>query len=265
MLLLDFGFLHMSFVDVIDILVVGILIFSVFRWIRGSAAMNIFLAILFLFIIRLIASALDMKLLTQIMRALLDVGVLALVIIFQPEIRHFLIRLGSRYDTLRFNAFTRKLFGIEFTGLTSDAIDEITDACRTMSEQKVGALMVFANSTSLQGIIETGDIIDARIESRLIQNLFFKNSPLHDGALVIRENRLVAARCTLPNTLRDNLPANYGMRHKAAVGMSEDSDAYVLVVSEETGNISFVCGGKIKKLKDASEIKALLKEYEKKK
>lgn len=260
MLLMDLGFLRMSFVDAVDILVVAVLIFAVFRWIRGSAAMNIFLAILVLFIIRLVASALDMKLLTQIMRAVLDVGVLALVIIFQPEIRHFLIHIG----TLRFNSFVRKVFGVGFTTLSRESVDEIIEACRAMSEQKVGALMVFTNSTSLQEIIETGDIIDARIENRLIQNLFFKNSPLHDGALVIREDRLVAARCTLPNTTGD-LPAKYGMRHKAAVGMSEESDASVIVVSEETGNISFVSGGKIKTLSDASEIKDLLKAADKNK
>ena len=186
-------------------------------------------------------------------------GVLALIIIFQPEIRHFLIRLGSNYSHIRRSQLFNKLLGVKNGGLSGDSVNEIVDACRYMSGNKTGALIVIANYSNLDSIIETGDVIDARIESRMIQNLFFKNSPLHDGALIVRDNRLVAARCTLPNTDKINLPPQYGMRHKAAIGITEESDASVIVVSEETGNIAFVRGGEMKTLGEASELKELFK------
>lgn len=265
MILSALGFLHMGFVDILDIVVVGLIIFMVFRWIRGSSAMNIFLAIISLFLIKVIASALNMKLLTGLTGAVLDVGVIALIIIFQPEIRHFLIRFGSNYGNIRNSSLFNKFFGVKSGSLSFESIDEIVDACRSMSEQKTGALLVLANMSNLQSFIETGDNIDAKIESRLIQNLFFKNSPLHDGALIIRDNRLVAARCTLPNTEKTNLPARYGMRHKAAIGVTEESDAAVIVVSEQTGGISYVQRGEIIGLGDASELKGILVEREMKK
>ena len=259
MTLTSLGFLHVGFVDILDIVVVAIIIFMVFRWIRGSSAMNIFLAIISLFLIKVISSALNMRLLHELMGAVLDMGVLALIIIFQPEIRHFLIRLGSNYSHIRRSQLFNKLLGVKNGGLSGDSVNEIVDACRYMSGNKTGALIVIANYSNLDSIIETGDVIDARIESRMIQNLFFKNSPLHDGALIVRDNRLVAARCTLPNTDKINLPPQYGMRHKAAIGITEESDASVIVVSEETGNIAFVRGGEMKSLGEASELKELFK------
>ena len=265
MILSSLGFLHVGFVDILDIVVVAIIIFLVFRWIRDSSAINIFLAILTLFIIKVVVSALNMKLMTQLTGAVLDMGVIALIIIFQPEIRHFLIKFGSNYSNLRSNSFFSRWLGNESTALSSKSADEIVDACRSMSDQKTGALIVLAGVSRLENVIETGDVIDARIESRLIQNLFFKNSPLHDGALIVRDNRLVAARCTLPNTEKANLPARYGMRHKAAIGITEESDASVIVVSEETGGISFVSGGAIKGIRDASELKGILVEMGRKK
>ena len=135
------------------------------------------------------------------------------------------------------------------------ALDEITAACQKMSETKTGALIVIAHSSSLGDVIESGDIIDARISRRLIENLFFKNSPLHDGAMVIADDRIVAARCTLPISENPNIPAHYGMRHRAATGLSEETDACVIVVSEETGNISFVKDGTIKTMGSNAELR----------
>ena len=136
-----------------------------------------------------------------------------------------------------------------------EALDEITEACRKMSETKTGALIVLARTSSMDFVVETGDVIDARISRRLIENLFFKNSPLHDGAMVIANDRIVAARCTLPISKNPNIPANYGMRHRAATGLSEETDACVVVVSEETGNISFVMDGHIKTMGSISELR----------
>lgn len=168
----------------------------------------------------------------------------------------FLLHLGNKYfignKRLR---FAKKLFGGKGSAIEMDALDEITHACRKMSETKTGALIVLAHTSSLEFIVETGDKIDARINRRLIENLFFKNSPLHDGAMVIGRNRIIAARCTLPITENPNIPAHYGMRHRAAIGLTEENDASVIVVSEETGNISFVEDGKIKTINSITELR----------
>lgn len=259
MLLALFGFLRLSLADILDILLLATLIFIVFRWIRGSSAISIFIAIISLFIIRVVVSAFNMRLMTAIMDMVLDVGVLALIVIFQPEIRRFLIRLGNRYmESTRGRAIADKLFGKKAKSMGTEAVNEVTEACRRMSEDKTGALIVIEQSNSLTEIIGTGDKVDAAIHRRLLMNLFFKNSPLHDGAVVISSGRIAAARCTLPITEKTNIPASFGMRHKAAIGISEETDADVVVVSEETGNISFVKAGQVTRIKNINELKLLL-------
>lgn len=252
MILTAFGFLNMSFADVLDILLVAIVIFFAFRWMRNSSAINIFIAILILFIIRLIVVALNMKMMSSLMGTVIDVGVLALIIIFQPEIRHFLIKLGSG------QTFFSRFFSAKADHMAGATVNEIVEACNVMSEQKTGALIVIPHKTSLQYIVETGDKIDAQVSSRLLMNLFFKNSPLHDGAVIIGNGRVVAARCTLPITSRIDIPAHYGMRHKAAIGITEESDAEVIVVSEETGTISHVYGGKVQTISSNNNLKNIL-------
>ena len=256
MILEIFGFLSLSAMDILDILMVAAILFVLFRWIRGSSAMNIFLAIVFLLIVRVIVGTLNMKLMTSLMDTLFDVGLLALIIIFQTEIRHFLMRLGGS------SSWWRKVIGRLVDGRGSNvaekAVEEIVEACRVMGEQKTGALIVIPGQDPLEYIIETGDRVDAMVSRRLILNLFFKNSPMHDGAMIIRGDRIVAARCTLPITSRTDIPASFGMRHKAAVGISEESDAIVVVVSEETGNISYVREGKLRVIGDIYDLKLLL-------
>ena len=259
-----FGFLNLSFIDIIDILLVAIIIFLVFRWIRGSSAMGVFTAILFLLVIRVIAGALGMKLMTAVMSTLLDVGVLALIIIFQPEIRRLLFGLGDKYHhSEHLSKFLDKLLGVKQEDtLDSGVVNEIAEACRQMGEDKTGALIVIPQKDPIDrdplDVMKTGDLIDAAVSQRLIMNIFFKNSPLHDGAMVIDGGRIAAARCTLPNTDRQDIPAHYGMRHKAAIGMSERCDAIILVVSEETGHISYVRDGRIRTISSISELKQLL-------
>ena len=259
MILELFGFLNLSFIDIIDILLMALIIFVVIRFLRDSSAMNIFLAILTLYVIRVVVAALGMRLMSFLMGTLLDVGVLALIVIFQPEIRRFLSRIGSRYRKAGSKGLVSRLLGHTRSDSVLDnaAITEIAEACRRMSEQRTGALLVFAHRDPLDDVIETGDRIDAHIQRRLIMNLFFKNSPLHDGALVVADGRLVAARCTLPIT-QSPLPARYGMRHKAAVGISEETDADVVVVSEETAEICFVRRGEITPVHNINELKLLL-------
>ena len=256
-----FGFLNLSFMDIVDILLVATVIFFVFRWIKGSSSMYIFVAIIGLFLLRIIAEALNMKLMAALMKTVLDVGVLALIVIFQPEIRRFLMSLGRRYNpTSRGRRFLNKILGLKDTRLDIEVIKEITEACRIMSRDKTGALIVIPQKASLSYIVETGDKVDAVVNRRLIMNIFFKNSPLHDGAMVISDGRIVAARCTLPITKRDDIPAQYGMRHKAAIGMSEESDARIIVVSEETGAVSFVQNGHIETIESFNRLRLLLGE-----
>ena len=252
-------FLHITLTDVLDILMVAAIIFLLFRWLRGSSAMNVFIAVIFLYVVKVIVSALNMTLMSGIMSTVLDVGVIALIIIFQPEIRYFLIKLGSRYGLggSGWKIFDR-LFGRKGDRLVGESVDQLLDAVAQMSAEKTGALIVIARQDPLQHIIETGDTIDARISKRLLLNLFFKNSPLHDGAVVLHDNRIVAARCTLPLSGKADIPASYGMRHKAAIGISEANDAHVIVVSEETGQVSFVSDGQICSVRDMEQLRGLL-------
>ena len=260
LMLLDiFGFLKFSFTDVLDILLVALIIYLVFRWIQDSSVVNIFIAIIAIFFLKVVADALKMKLMSSLLATFIDVGVIALIVIFQPEIRHFLMRLGSGTSLGRKGrALMNRLLGREEHQADSSDVNEITEACRTMSEQKTGALIVLTRSNALESVAETGDRIDSCINRRLIMNIFFKNSPLHDGAMIISGRRIEAARCTLPITSRQDIPASFGMRHKAAIGITEETDADVIVVSEETGGISFGRNGNLQSISNINELKLLL-------
>lgn len=258
MTLAAFGFLHMTIADVLDIFLMALVIYAVFRWIRGSSAMSIFLVVISLYVVKVVASALGMKMMTTMMETVLDVGLLALVVLFQPEIRRFLITLGNRYRGNR--VIARLLSRGAGKKLSSETVNEVAEAIRSMSESKTGALIVIPNEIPLYDIMATGDRVDALVNRRLIMNIFFKNSPLHDGAMVIEGGRIAAARCTLPITEKMDLPASYGMRHKAAIGVSEQTDADVLVVSEETGGVSYVRSGVVKPIANINELKLILDE-----
>lgn len=255
MILEAFGFLRMSFADIIDIIAVALIIFYAIKFIRGSAAMNIFLALIFLVVVRVFVDAFGMKMMSAFLGTFLDLGLLAVVIIFQPEIRHFLMRFGGGRLAKNGKSFFNKIMGRKEDAIGNESVNEIAEACRSMSETKTGALIVIPHGSSLDNIIETGDRIDANINRRLIMNLFFKNSPLHDGAMIISEDRIVAARCTLPITQKTDIPPSFGMRHKAAIGISEEADVVVIVVSEETGNVSFVQGGNVTHINNMNELK----------
>lgn len=259
MLLNIFGFLNISFADILDILMVAFFIYLAFKWIKGSAAMSIFVAVFLLFFLRVIVAAFNMKLMNALLGTFIDVGVIALIVIFQPEVRHFLMKIGNRSGVAgKGMAILNKLLGIKDRKMGGETVNEIAEACRAMSSDRTGALIVLSRNDSLDYIIETGDTIDAKVTRRLMMNIFFKNSPLHDGAMIISGDRIVAARCTLPITDRQDIPPQYGMRHKAAIGISEECDADVIVVSEETGGISFVHAGGLRKINNINELKLLL-------
>lgn len=257
-LLIDIGFLHFNFADVLDILMVAAIIYILFRWLKGSAAMNIFLAIVALLLLRVLVGLLNMKMTSSILSTLIDVGAIALVVIFQPEIRRFLNTIGRRaMGSKAARPLIDRILGKHSENMSADEVDELVQACFEMGEQKTGALIVLPYRSNMDDIISTGDTVDARISKPLIENIFFKNSPLHDGAMILGPNRIIAARCTLPITDR-SIPARYGMRHKAAVGLSERYDASVIVVSEQTGIVSFVKEGKITPVKNMNTLKLLI-------
>lgn len=249
-------FISLGIIDIIDVLITAFLAYQVYKLIRGTAAMNIFVGIILVYFVWLICRTLKMELLSLIIGQIIGVGVIALIVVFQPEIRRFLLLIGfqskSRFAFSRFFISSRK--GVE----TSHVIDEVIKATRKMADSKIGALIVFARSAPLGDYTQTGDIIDASVNSRLLESIFFKNNPLHDGAVIIRNGRIAAARCVLPATDNINLPAQYGMRHRAAIGMSEKTDAAVVIVSEETGAISYSENGEIKYNISSAELRNLL-------
>ena len=255
-----FGFISFGWADVLDILMVATLIFFLIRSIRGdSTVLNIVLVLVFLLIIQAVVTALNMRMMTVLLNTLLDVGVLALIILFQPEIRHMLNRVAVRSGlTRRTGQLFNRLLGIKEEKMGSKSAEELVEAVRAMSAEKTGALIVLQHKSSMEDYMSTGDRFEADINRRLIMNIFFKNSPLHDGAMIIVGDHIAAARCQLPMTNRTDSPAHYGIRHRAAIGLTEDTDADVLVVSEQTGNVSFVRGGEIQTVNDVKELRQLL-------
>lgn len=241
-LLFKIGFLQVSWVDLIDIALVSILLYQVYKLIRGSIAMNIFLGILALYLVYLIVRAAQMELLATILGQFMGVGVLAMIVLFQPEIRKFLLVIG-RGTEFRDNFFKsiaswRNQYQDDFD------INQIIEAAKTLKASKTGALIVFSRDTELKFYAETGDGLEAQVTKRLLLSIFNKNSPLHDGAVIVHKGRIKAARCVLPVSENDNLPANFGLRHRAAVGMSENTDTLVMAISEETGRLVLARNGK---------------------
>ena len=255
-----FGFLQFGLADILDIGMVALLIFFLLRSIRGeSSVVNIVLVLTLLVAAQAIASALNMRMMTVLLNALLDVGVLAIIIIFQPEIRHLLNRFAMQTGiSRRTGDLFNKILGIKEERLGSHSVEELAEAVRAMSAEKTGALIVIQHKSSMEEFIETGDRFDAEINRRLIMNIFFKNSPLHDGAMIIIGNHIAAARCQLPMTNRTDIPAHFGMRHRAAIGLSEDTDADIIVVSEESGAVRFVRSGEAVEVSSMQELRQLL-------
>ncbi len=243
--------------DFIDIVCVALMLYYLHRLMKESRSLNVFIGIMVFFIVWLFVSQiLEMRLLGSIMDKLISVGVIALIIIFQAEIRKFLYDLGGRHrmqGVLRFFVSSDK-------GKHEDktAIMPIVMACMNMGRQKIGALIVIERTLALTSIEVTGDEIAANINQRLIENIFFKNSPLHDGAMVISRKRIRAAGCILPVSHSINIPKELGLRHRAALGMSQQSDAVVIVVSEETGRISTAIKGEFQLRLSAEELESIL-------
>ena len=254
-------FITVRFLDVLDILLVAFLLYQLYMMIKGTVAMNIFIGIFIVYFMWLVVKALNMQLLSTILGAFVGGGVIALIIVFQQEIRRFLLYIGSSENIYKNFSFQR-LFTLNFQTTSDNSIESIVKACDNMSKQKVGALIVLSTKAELRNYYETGDIINADISPRLIESIFFKNSPLHDGAVIIINNKIKAARCVLPINESLKLSARLGLRHRAALSLTNETDAVVVIVSEETGNMSFAKGNKIKtKLTPQKLNKVLIDEF----
>lgn len=240
------GFITIRFLDILDILLVALLLYQVYRLIKGTVAFNIVIGLFLIYLFWLLVKALNMQLLGSIMGQFIGVGVLALIIVFHPEIRRFLMYIGSNYSINRILSLD-KLFGINKNQMIKEgSIEIIADTCLSFSKSKTGALIVIARTSELADQIRTGERLDAMLSSSLLRTIFFKNTPLHDGAVIIKNNMIVAAGCILPLTQRE-IDKTLGLRHRAAIGITENTDAVVIVVSEERGSISFVERGDIKR------------------
>ena len=255
-----FGFLSFGWADILDILMVAIIIYLLIRSLKGdSTVLNIVLVLSFLLILQAVVTALNMRMMTALLGALLDVGILAIIILFQPEIRHMLNRLAVQSGIARRSGqLFNRLLGIKEETMGSHSAEELGEAVRAMSAEKTGALIVLQHKSSLDEYMETGDRFEADINRRLIMNIFFKNSPLHDGAMIVSKKRIAAAGCILPVSHNLDIPKELGLRHRAALGMSQESDAICIIVSEETGRISVAIKGEFGLRLSAEELEAVL-------
>lgn len=240
------AFIQVRFLDVIDVLLVALLLYNFYSLVRGTGALNIFLGILSVYLAWWLVRIFEMEVLAAILGQFISVGVLALIIVFQPEIRRFLLLLGAQgIINEKSRSFLRRLWHMDQGPVLN--ILPIVNACERFAETKTGALMVITKTNLLDLYSETGEEIDAIVSEQLLENIFYKNSPLHDGGVIISNNRVKAARCVLPVSENPSFPVTLGLRHRAAAGITEQSDAIALVVSEQTGRISYCKEGRIKR------------------
>lgn len=235
------AFVTLRVTDIIDVLLVAYLLYQLYLLVRETSAFNIFIAIFGMFVFWVVVRALKMELMAGIMKQVFSVGLIALVVLFQPEIRRFLARMGERSWNRKRFSFQHWLFSNNTVSQVK--IDTIVESCVNMSVAHQGALIVIQRKMSLKIYEETGDIINADTVSRLLESLFFKNSSMHDGAVIIVNDKIVAARCVLPLSENLDLPPYLGLRHRAGLGIVENTDAVAIIVSEETGHISFADNG----------------------
>ena len=244
----------------IDIALVAALLYQVYKLLKGSVAIKIFLGFLSIYLIYLLVRAVRMELLSAILGQFMGVGVIAAIIIFAPEIRKFLLLIGRSSFLSNDNLWKDILFFWRKRENSAFNISPIIDATKTLAGTNTGALMVISSSTELKFYAESGDILDAELSKRLLVSIFNKFSPLHDGAVIIHNGRIKAARCILPVTERE-VPAQFGLRHRAGIGMSEATDALILVISEETGQVSMMKNGKVLHNLSFQEVREIINDY----
>jgi uncharacterized protein (TIGR00159 family) len=253
-------FIHIGIFDVLDILLFAYVLYKIYMLIKGSLAINIFIGIALIYVLWMAVRAFKMQLLAGLLGQIMGVGMIALVIVFQQEIRRFLLVIGSKYFSANFRSKIFSYFKFQKKTNPPLNIPSILVALESLSVKKTGALIVIANKMSLDNYSHIGDTLNANISSRLIEGIFNKESPLHDGAIVIHNNKIISARCILPISDRVDLPPHFGTRHRAALGMSEYTDSIIIVVSEENGAISYAQDGKLYYDVPVADIKNLLEQ-----
>lgn len=256
------GLPTLRLIDVLDIAIVAALVYTIYRMARGTNVMIIFWALLILLLVWRVADALGMRLLGAILSAVASVGLIALVVIFQPEIRKFLLFLGTKTQLDESLWKRLQFWRHQQQNKSASSYEAYVNACMHMAQSKTGALIVFKRQNSVDELINTGERIDALASSALIEALFFKNSPLHDGAVIAHGNQLLAARCILPVTSRLDIDPNLGLRHRSAIGVTEQLDVLSVIVSEETGAISYALSGQIHHDISPVELRQALEKYE---
>ncbi len=252
-----FNIIDFRIVDVLDILIVAILLFELYKLTKGTAAVKLFWVLALIYILWKMVAYFHFTMLTDLTNELINVGVLAIIILFQPEIRKFLLYIG---DGRILHFFSDRFVKQQSKNSYSEEIEAVKQACRHMSANQTGALIIFARKTPLDDFLNTGEEIDAKPSADLLENIFYKNSPLHDGAVIIKNHRIAAARCILPVSKNRNLPQEVGLRHRSALGATEFTDAIAVVVSEQTGNISVCKNGVMTRDLTSSSLRQLLNE-----
>jgi diadenylate cyclase len=255
----DISFLHLRILDLLDILCVAIIIYYIYNLLRGTIALNIVLGLLVISLVYLVVRQLEMRLLTQILGGFIGVGALALIVVFQQEIRRFLLLIGKN-ASLHQNRLWKNFFRDkkELEKANFIFIRPVIEACRSMQSSKTGALIVFAKYFDEQYFQNSGETLNAAISKRLLESIFQKYSPLHDGAVVISDGRIKSASSILPLTDNEKLPAQFGLRHRAGIGISEMSDAVAVIISEETGEISYAKQGRVRMNVSLTDLERLL-------
>jgi diadenylate cyclase len=251
------GLFDIRIVDIIDVIFFAFLLYEIYNLVKGTAAIRIFIGIIAIYLIWKIVKAFQMTLLTEILGQFISVGVIALIVVFQPEIRQFLLLIGkTKIIKARHQKFL--FWRIKITNPVTLHIDKIIKACKNMSDTETGALIIITRENELNTYVETGFPVDAKISQVLIETIFFKNSPLHDGAVIINGDTIRAARCIMPVSNKADIPVFCGLRHRAALGITEKSDALAIIVSEQRGEISFSSDGKLTMNLSPSELSTIL-------
>lgn len=251
--------LNLRPIDYVDVILVALLLYYVYKLVKGTVAINIFIGIIIIYLVWKLTEFLNMELLTGIFGGFMKVGIIALIVVFQPEIRKFLLMVGST------NFNRRRKFLKQFNFLKGETIENNTDieaiisACNKMSMSKTGALIVLERNNNLDFLASSGDEMNIKVTQPIIESIFFKNSPLHDGAIIISDNIVKATRVILPVNNEKNIPQRFGLRHRAAIGITEKTDAVALAVSEETGHISYFKDGEFVVFEDTNELTTIIK------
>ncbi len=234
--------LNFNILDLIDIALVAFLLYYVYKLIKGTVAINIFFGIVIFYLFYLLVDVLQMRMLSNILGGFMSVGIIALIVVFQPEIRKFLLMIGST-NLSKSGSFMKRFSFVKAQQNTASDAEVIVKACTKMGSSKTGALIVIERNNNLDFLVETGDDMKITVTQPILESIFFKNSPLHDGAIIISDNVIKATRVILPVNNQKNIPSRFGLRHRAAIGITEKTDALALVVSEETGQLSYVNNG----------------------